>query len=322
MSLIVAAFMAGLGLGSHVGGVLSARVSPRRALRALRPDRGRGGPLRRGELPPVLRRPRRPCRGPLPDDRRRRARALRRVPAAHGAHGHVAAVPRARHRPRDGTGAARDRHPLRRERPGCGGRRPSRAVGARALPGHGGGRPRGGRRQSPGRGRRPRRRPPGGRRRSPPWRRRPRRRATSRGRLLRPVDPALRPVRLRRPVVRDPLVPADGRGSQEHGLHVRHRALHLPAGPRRGEPRRRPPRGRARPAARGVPRLPAAPARGRRRRGRAPRPAAARHARLRAGSSTTGGRTRSSSSERTGTRGPSRGSTASCPWRSTAFPPS
>ena len=33
VSLIVAAFMAGLGLGSHVGGVLSARVSPRRALR-------------------------------------------------------------------------------------------------------------------------------------------------------------------------------------------------------------------------------------------------------------------------------------------------
>jgi predicted membrane-bound spermidine synthase len=33
VALIVAAFMAGLGLGSHVGGVLSARVSPRRALR-------------------------------------------------------------------------------------------------------------------------------------------------------------------------------------------------------------------------------------------------------------------------------------------------
>ena len=33
VSLIVAAFMAGLGLGSHVGGILSARVSPRRALR-------------------------------------------------------------------------------------------------------------------------------------------------------------------------------------------------------------------------------------------------------------------------------------------------
>jgi predicted membrane-bound spermidine synthase len=33
VSLIVAAFMAGLGLGSHLGGVLSARVPPRRALR-------------------------------------------------------------------------------------------------------------------------------------------------------------------------------------------------------------------------------------------------------------------------------------------------
>ena len=33
VALIVAAFMAGLGLGSHLGGVLSARVSPRRALR-------------------------------------------------------------------------------------------------------------------------------------------------------------------------------------------------------------------------------------------------------------------------------------------------
>lgn len=33
VALIVAAFMAGLGLGSHFGGVLSARVSPRRALR-------------------------------------------------------------------------------------------------------------------------------------------------------------------------------------------------------------------------------------------------------------------------------------------------
>lgn len=33
VALIVAAFMAGLGLGSHAGGVLSARVSPRRALR-------------------------------------------------------------------------------------------------------------------------------------------------------------------------------------------------------------------------------------------------------------------------------------------------
>jgi spermidine synthase len=33
VALIVAAFMAGLGLGSHLGGVLSARVSPRQALR-------------------------------------------------------------------------------------------------------------------------------------------------------------------------------------------------------------------------------------------------------------------------------------------------
>ena len=33
VALIVAAFMAGLGLGSQLGGVLSARVSPRRALR-------------------------------------------------------------------------------------------------------------------------------------------------------------------------------------------------------------------------------------------------------------------------------------------------
>ncbi len=33
VALIVAAFMAGLGLGSHVGGLLSARVDPRRALR-------------------------------------------------------------------------------------------------------------------------------------------------------------------------------------------------------------------------------------------------------------------------------------------------
>ena len=33
VALIVAAFMAGLGLGSHLGGVLSARVSPQRALR-------------------------------------------------------------------------------------------------------------------------------------------------------------------------------------------------------------------------------------------------------------------------------------------------
>jgi len=33
VALIVAAFMAGLGLGSHLGGLLSARVSPRRALR-------------------------------------------------------------------------------------------------------------------------------------------------------------------------------------------------------------------------------------------------------------------------------------------------
>ena len=129
---------------------------------AVCPDRGRGGPLRRGELSPVLRRPRRPCRVSLPDDRRRRARPLRRVPAAHGAHGHVPAVSRSRHRPRDGTGAARHRHPLRCQRPGCCDRRPARAVGARALPGHGGGRPRGGRRESPGRGRRPRRRPPGG----------------------------------------------------------------------------------------------------------------------------------------------------------------
>ncbi|MCG6921599.1 MAG: spermidine synthase, partial [Acidobacteria bacterium] len=33
VALIVAAFMAGLGLGSHAGGVLSARVTPRTALR-------------------------------------------------------------------------------------------------------------------------------------------------------------------------------------------------------------------------------------------------------------------------------------------------
>ena len=128
---------------------------------ALRPAGARGGPLRRDQLPALLRRLRRVRLGPLRDDRRRGGGALRRLPAAHDPHGHVAALPRARHRPRDGFGLPRHRRPLRRERAGRGGRRPSRAVGAGALPRAGGRRARGRGRQPRGRGRGARRGPPG-----------------------------------------------------------------------------------------------------------------------------------------------------------------
>ena len=50
------------------------------------------------------------------------------------------------------------------------------------------------------------------------------------------VDGSLRPFGLRRAVPRDPLVQAHRRVGEEHRLHLRHRAQHLPAGPRRGQP--------------------------------------------------------------------------------------
>ena len=60
------------------------------------------------------------------------------------------------------------------------------------------------------------------------------------------VGSALRALGLRRPLARDPLVPGHGRGGEVHGLHVRNRARHLPAGTGLGSPRRRSTRSRVR----------------------------------------------------------------------------
>ena len=329
VALIVAAFMAGLGLGSHVGGVLSARVSPAPGAAAVRPRRAPRGALRGDQLPALLRWPRHARRGPLPDDRGHGGGALRGLPPAHDAHGHVAALPGARHGAGDGVRLPRDRRAVRRQRAGRGGRRPPRPLGPRALPRDGGCGARGRRRQPHRRRGRARRGPPPGprRRTGRGGARRPSRRRGGDprplpGRLLRPVGGPLRPVRLSRAVARDHVVPPDGRRGQEHGLHLRDRPVHLPPRPRRRQPRGRPP-GRAARAARSTPSStiscsswppPAAPWFS------SPGCPPARPSTT--GSSTTGGRTRSSSSARTGTWGPSPGSTASCPSPCSACRPS
>ena len=127
----------------------------------LRPAGARGGPLRRDQLPALLRRVRLFRLGPLRDDRRRGGGALRRLPAADDPDGHVAALPRARHGPRDGFGLPRHWRSLRCQRAGSGHRRPSRALGADALPRARGRGAHGRGRQPRGRGRGARRGPPG-----------------------------------------------------------------------------------------------------------------------------------------------------------------
>ena len=120
MALIVASFMAGLGIGSELGGLLSSRLRAAAALRGFALHRARGGAVRRAELPAVSRRPR-PLRGlAVRDHGRRGARAFPRVPAADDAHGDVAAVPGEGHGSRGGFGLARDRCALRAERAGRG----------------------------------------------------------------------------------------------------------------------------------------------------------------------------------------------------------
>ena len=122
------------------------------------------------------------------------------------------------------------------------------ATGALARPVAAGALPRDGGRGARGRPRQPARPRPRARRR-PPWSARRR----ERGEPAEPGAPvtarASGPLRLwlllyglsglHRALVRDRVVPADGRGRQEHGLHLRHGARALPARPRRRQPGRR-----------------------------------------------------------------------------------
>ena len=160
VSLIVAAFMAGLGLGSHLGGVLSARVSPRRALRVFALLE-----LGVGLFAAIS------CR--LYYDGLGSFAAGLYATTAGAAVAHFAAfllpttlmgmslpfLVRATVR-ETASASARHWRSLRRQRAGSGHRRPSRALGARALPRAGGRGARGRRCQPPGRG--------GGARRGPP----------------------------------------------------------------------------------------------------------------------------------------------------------
>ncbi len=285
VALIVAAFMAGLGLGSHLGGVLSARVSPRRALRLFALLE-----LGVGLFASIS------CR--LYYDGFGSFAAGLYATTAGAAVAHLIAfllpttlmgmslpfLVRATVR-ETASASAGHRCPLRRERAGRFGRRPSRAVGAHPLP------------RTPGRGAHRRRRQPRGRgrgaRRGPPGRRRgrgggdrasPAGRGARRGapsRVVPALDAALRPLRVPRPLARDRLVPADGCRGEEHGLHVRDRPLPLPARPGRRQPRRRKARTAPRASPRGVPGLPAPVDRLRGRGRRPPRGVAAGDACLR-----------------------------------------
>ena len=136
VAMIVAAFMAGLGIGSHLGGRLShARLGGGARPRRLRRARARHRRLRRGEHLALLRlalpagRPpaepvlagRRCCTSPalLPPD---------------AAHGHVAALPRAGGRDRRRGGGPAHRLALRRQRARRGGGRPRARRGCCCPP--------------------------------------------------------------------------------------------------------------------------------------------------------------------------------------------
>ena len=248
--------MAGLGLGSHLGGRLSERTGALAALRLFASVELAIGALRPGEPVPVLLLALPARRAPAEPLARGRARAPRRPAAPHAAHGHVAAAARARHAARRGDRGPHDRLSLRDQHARRRGRRLRGALAAAAL----------GRDPGCGRGRRGRQPPRG------PGRARPRPRRDSerdaarhafRGAAARPRAPPVRPVALalravglRGAVARDPVVPAGGRGREVDRVHLRHGARDLPAGLRD----RLPDRGAARlapaPAARDVPAVP------------------------------------------------------------------
>ena len=326
VALIVAAFMAGLGLGSQLGG----RAERARLARAGRcgcspcwssgwasSPRSAAGSTTTASAPS----PRAST-----DDRRRGGRALRRLPAAHDTHGHVAALPRARHGPRDGLGLARHRRALRHQRAGSRGRRPSRALGADALPRDGGGGARGRGRQPRGRGRGARRGPPG--RAAPTARRRPPRRPPVPSEPLRAGSFRLWTLlyalsgflALSLEIVWFRLMDVGVKSTAfTFGtvlcLYLLGLGVGSLVGGRRAERLARPLQAfldyqlllLVACAGAAVALL---------------AEVASRDARLPRGSSTTGGTTRSSSSARTGTRAPCCGSTACCLSRSTACPPS
>ena len=251
VSLIVASFMAGLGLGSQLG--RRPLRAPRPRARRLRPSRSSSSAV--GLFAAVS------CRL-FHDGFGVVAAGLYRTTAG-SALAHFAAflVPTtlmgmslpflvqghgARHR----HGLARDRRALRHQRARRRLRGPARALGARALPRDG----RRGAARARSRTCWPRRRRCSPRAAgllegaalpaAPPLAPRPR----PRRRLVRALPAALRPVGLPGALARDPLVPGDGRRRQEHRLHLRHRARALPARPRRRQPRRRPARGAPRAA--------------------------------------------------------------------------
>ncbi len=282
---------------------------------ALRPAGARGGPLRRDQLPPLLRAasgPWRPASTGRPPARRRRTSPPSCCPRRSWAcRCPSSCAPRSGRPPRPHESSARSTVSTCSGRPRA---RFSRPGSSSASSGW-----RGRHSSAPAPTSSPPPRPsrwaaapaPARPARDPPRRARPRR-GRPRG-FIRAVDAALRPLRLPRPVARGRLVPADGGRGEEHGLHLRDGPLHLPPRPRCRLPRGRPPGRAPRPPAPGLPRLPAAPPRHRRRRRGRSSPGCPRARPSTAGSSTTGGRTPSSSSARTGTPAPSPASTASCP---------
>ncbi len=175
VAVIVAAFMLGLGAGSHAGGVASARAHARRRPAGLCLHRARDRGVRRAERHPLLRLAVRARRAAL---RAALARGAAARPGARGAdvpHGHVAPVPGPRHgaqrahRGRDRRAAVRGEPRRRRHR-----RRPHPVGPDPPVRDAGRGAVRRGRQRGRGvdrpRGTDGRRRRRGGRR----WRRRPR----------------------------------------------------------------------------------------------------------------------------------------------------
>ena len=304
--------MVGLGLGSHAGGVLCERRSPRRALLTFALIEigiavwgALSGPLLYDVLSLRLSGVVRPAAA-------RRARAVRVPHAAHVPDGDVAAVPRARAGGRHGGGGAHRRLPVRPEHAGRRHRRARHALGAGALPRHARGAPLRGRREPAGR---------------------PGRAALLRGRgdaarggsaggarsgaAARPVARALRDERPRGARARDPLVPSDRRRRQVERLHVRDRARHVPRRLRAGHAPGHAPAGALRTSAPRVPALPGRhpPVYGRRGAGAGLDSPA--HAVTSRGSSTCGAGGARTTWAAPGSGGPCSACTCCCRWRST-----
>ena len=266
IAVIVAAFMLGLGLGSHLGGVASTRVTARRALDPVRGLRAGHRRLRRAEPPPLLRLALRPARLALRGAAARGPAPVRDPGRPHHPHGDVAALPDPRH------GAATRRRRAGRSAFLYGINVLGAAAGALATPWvfirHHGIGAAVWRRVAANLVARARARwpwpcgngeaPAGGRAAAPGGRRPPRRGGSAAA--LRELARALRPQRLLRARPRDLVVPRHGRRGQVDRVHVRHRARPAtcsgPAWAPRGH-RARAPRSAA-PAR--VPRLPVPPA--------------------------------------------------------------